>query len=142
MITQIKETKKEIVPAYRKRYSIFLDELQFRQYNLLIHGLRSLSTEERAKLSNFEERQIIYNNDKCWKVINILKQEKLNKLLTFSLNSVFGNSLVGNLTPFLLDPITDSNFNVDRDLTECNVSKEQIIHALIDNRLLPSNFLK
>lgn len=130
------------IPAYRRRYNIFLDDLQFKQYNLLLYGMHSLPIEERKKIDPETERTIIYNKDKTWKLINQLKQERLNKLLSHSLKSVFKNSLCGNAMDFLFKPITDPNFILDRDLKECEPSKEQIIHALMDAKILPLNFLK
>lgn len=138
----ITEIKKEAIPIYRKRYMIHLNELQLGEYRLLLYGLRSISPENLLKISDERKRTIIYNNDRAWKIINQLKQEKLNKLLSFSLNSVFGTSLCGEGVTFLLDPITDHNFIVSKDLIECNPTQEQIIHAFINNKLLSSNFLK
>lgn len=141
MQTQILEQSKTLIPAYRRRYIFKLNEKQDWQYQLLIKGLGALPESEINKLDHEEKRSIVYRHDATWKVINKAKQTKMNDLLSSVLHKVFGNDLTGNLVPFLLDPITDNQFQILPCLKECNLTQEQIVNALINARILPVNFL-
>ena len=128
---------------YRPRFKqeFILNELQKRDYNRLLHGLKAYTVEEVREMEEEDKRSIIYRTNAAWSIVNKLKQERLNNFLGNVLRSVFGRELCGDGVPFLLAPITDSNFQVSQDIKECVVPTVEIAREFVRQRILPSNFL-
>ena len=128
-------------PKYRPRYNESLLPIQKLAFDKLLHGLRAYSPEELKAMHEEDKRSIIYLTNKAWTIINRMKQERLNNFLGNVLRSVFGRELCGDGVPFLLAPITDSNFQVSQDIKECVVPTVEIAREFVRQRILPSNFL-
>lgn len=135
-------TSTSFKPPYRKRYEpkLVLSDLQKRGLNRILHGLKGYTADELKLMNEEDRRSVVYLSNKGWTIVNRLKQNKLNNLLTGILQSIIPN-LCGAAVPILTAPITDSTFQVDRNIRECNVSEEVIIHSFIRAGLLPKNFL-
>lgn len=140
-LESFKELKKEVISSYRPRWQVTLNEFQLKEYRKLMYGLKAFYPEELVNLEEEEKRTIIYNNDKAWKLINRMKQEKMNRFLAKKIKKVFPN-LTGEAVPFLTQPLTDANFLVNPNIKECNLSQEEMITVFIQAGLLPFNFLK
>lgn len=135
-------TKEQVIKIgqYRPRWNrhVDLNALQLQMYKQLIYGLKSYTAFELSKLSEETQRSIIYNNEWTWRIINRLKQEKLNKKVRHVLHSVFPDLYANETTKILTEEIYDNQFEVK--LKEITLQNGEIIDTLIAKHLLPKSF--
>lgn len=135
------EDLKTIPISYRNRYTkpkVVLSIEQQRMYNIYLKGLQAYDKEYIKGLSHSDKKQIIYKHAHTWRIINKLKQDKLNELLRQTILNIIPN-ITGNAIEFLLMPINDSTFII-ANIKEITVSTSIIVEELIKENVLPKDF--
>lgn len=123
-----------------KKYTSY--ELGYYQnflYKRAMYGLKMYTDKEVSAMSAVNKSKIINLQKKTQRVLNIYKQEVVNKISNNIFTRLFPNSpitkaLVGELT------FTDTEFINTIDFKSLGITKELIINKLIKENILPHNF--
>lgn len=115
------------------------NEYQNFLYKRALMGLKIYSPEELSSMKEDKKARIKKIYSKTQKVLNVYKQEVVNRLTNNIFTKLFPTSpvtqaLVNELT------FTDSDFVNTLNFKVLNISKSDIIEQLINNRILPKNF--
>jgi hypothetical protein len=126
-----------------KRYASYeidtLNQYQNFLYKRAMYGLKMYTDKEIATMGAKNKQRIISIQQKTQRILNLYKQEVVNKLSNNIFTRLFPNSpitnaLVGELT------FTDSGYINTIDFKSLGITKELIINKLIKENILPSNF--
>jgi hypothetical protein len=126
-----------------KRYASYeldtLNQYQNFLYKRAMYGLRMYTDQEIATMGAKNKQRIISIQQKTQRVLNLYKQEVVNKLSNNIFQRLFPKSpittaLVGEFT------FTDSGFINTIDFKTLGITKELIINKLIKENILPNNF--
>lgn len=108
-------------------------------YKRAMFGLKIYTPEELDAMKKEKRARINKIQRKTQKVLNVYKQEVVNKLTNNIFQRYFPNSpitkaLMGELN------ITDSEYINTLDFKALGIGKEQIVNRLIQEKILPKNF--
>jgi hypothetical protein len=106
-------------------------------YKQLLFGYNAYDRTDLDKMSTQQLHVIKTNYVKTQRVINLYKQEKLNKLISNWLCPIFPCSVI---IKDLCKSYTDKKFFCTLSFKELNISKKDIVSLLIEYKLLPVNF--
>lgn len=108
-------------------------------YNRAIHGI-NIYTEDELKTMRWDKRKRIMKvHKRAQLVLNIWKQEIVNKLTNKLFVTLFPKTSITQ-TILELENDTDPEYINTMTFKSLNISKAQIIKKLIQNNILPHNF--
>lgn len=126
-----------------KRYAEYevdpFNQYQNFLYKRALFGLKMYSPEEIQQMTDARKSRIVKLHRRSQKILNIYKQEAVNKItnnlfVKYFPNSPITKALVGELN------FTDPEFVNKIDFKMLGISKENIINRLIQEKILPKNF--
>lgn len=136
-------------PKYQKRR--WINEYQYQLYRIAILGLKAYSKSELCKMSIDVKRKISKFYKKVQIILNRWKQQLMNEMFEqlclikynkFSYNpfqKVFNDTIFGVQA---FGKTTDDAFECTLTFTQLDISREQIIYKLIQEKVFPTNFYK
>lgn len=114
-------------------------EYQNYRYKRVLYGLKSLPKEEVERMCDKKKRRINNVHYKAQGVINIAKQKLTIQWTNKFFTTFFPKSKIA-LDLAELNEV-DKNFKNKLTFKDLNLSKDDIISILMDEKILPSNFL-
>lgn len=108
-------------------------------YKRALFGLKMYSPEEVADMTAAKKSRILKLHRRSQRVLNIYKQELVNKFTNNLFTKLFPNS---SITKALIGELnyTDPEFINKMDFKTLGVSKTDIVDRLIIEKILPKNF--
>jgi len=108
-------------------------------YKRALFGLKMYSPEEIAAMTDARKSRILKLHRRSQRVLNIYKQEIVNKFTNNLFTKLFPNSTI---TKALIGELnyTDPEFINKMDFKTLGVSKIDIVNRLIIEKILPKNF--
>jgi len=126
-----------------KRYTNYevehFNEYQNFLYKRAVIGLKIYSPEELSSMEDKKKKRIRKIHNRTQRVINIYKQEVVNRLTNNIFIKLFPNSPI---TKALTEDLcyTDPEFVNTLDMKALGITKRNIIDKLIESNILPKNF--
>lgn len=126
-----------------KRYTeyevLHLNEYQNFLYKRAMMGLKIYSPEELSSMHEEKKKRIKKVFNRTQRVLNIYKQEVVNRLTNNIFITLFPNSPI---TKALTEDLcyTDPEFVNTLDLRTLGLTKRNIVDRLIESKILPKNF--
>ena len=125
---------------YARAEHIHFTEYQKRLYNRAIFGLSVYSKHEIKNMHSHKRKRIVKVNKKAQSSINILKQEKVNKLCDRIYNVLFPKSKLAKKMLSLQEVDTDPTYINNLDLKSLRITRRCIADRFIQDGVLPKNF--
>jgi len=152
-LEKIKVTEKKYQDNSHGKYQHdgWLDKTQFELYNVAMYGLSGYSVVKLKKIPLEKKRRITRLHQRAMKALNNFKQQRVNELFnklcglkmkkfeTNPFNTNFEGTKIG-IDHF--GNTTDEAFTCTLSFKDLNVSREQIIERLIQERVFPENFFQ
>lgn len=132
--------------------TIYLNDYQYKIYNVAIHGLSTYPKKELHKLPFQQKKKISIFYTKAQRVLNLWKQEIINErfhqLFTLQFNKfshnpfnkVFSGTKICNIDR--INQLSDPDFIVNITFDKLKITREQIIYKLIAEKVFPENFFQ
>jgi hypothetical protein len=108
-------------------------------YKRVVHGLNIYNQEEISVMPDKKRTRILKNHRKAQRVLNLYKQEVVNKLTNSFFQKYFPSSPITKALTGECN-ITDTEFVNTLDFKSLGITKDQIVDQLIKAKLLPANF--
>jgi len=128
---------KQIPSSSRVDYTK-LNKRQQEMYNKLMVGLKLYSKEELYKMNSSKKNKIFKKSKQVQSMLNLWKQQ----LLIAKTNSVFEIFKNSSLSKDIINISnqTDTKFLCKLKFKDLGITKNKIVHKLIDENFLPQNF--
>lgn len=128
---------------YEKRYNSHnynsLNDYQNLLYNRALFGLSIYSSEEISNMRWDKKKRIIKVHKRAQSIINLWKQELVNKFTTSFFQTIFPNTPVTTIFEETVND-TDPDYINKMSFKTLRLSKFEVINKLINKGILPPNF--
>lgn len=126
------KTNKEENTSYNKVQNLL--------YNRALHGLSIYTAEELAEISLLKKKRITKTYKKTQKILNVLKQERTNKIANDIFMYFFPKMEITDCLVNYYGVSADINHVNTLTFKDLKLKKDNIISTLIQNNILPKNF--
>ena len=128
------------VPNRLYQEKLRLSPKQVKMYRLAVYGVEALTPEEFKVMSSSESDSIRKTQSRAQRLINLWKQEIVNRKLDGFLIKLFPNSSV--IKHMVTIKGSDDSIKDKHSFKELGISKDMIANKLVESNLLPREFFK
>lgn len=109
-------------------------------YNRALHGLSMYKPEEVVIMASEKRKRIIQIHKKTQKILNLWKQEIVNRMANKFFTDVFPDTEITKCLVECYGITGDPEYINNMTFKDLKITKERIIAHLIQHKILPKNF--